>query len=41
VPDPLYFWCIKQPTMLTGAAGQSKRDLAATAGMVDMLDPGF
>lgn len=39
VPDPLYFWCIKQPTMLTGAVGHSKRYMAEAVGNVDTLSP--
>lgn len=39
VPDPLYFWCIKQPTMLTGAVGHLKRYYAEQAGYTDTLDP--
>lgn len=39
VPDPLYFWCIKQPTMLTGAVGHSKRYMAELVGNADMLNP--
>ena len=39
VPDPLYFWCIKQPTMLTGAVGHAKKYLAETIGNVDQFNP--
>ncbi len=39
VPDPLFFWCIQQPAMLTGAVGHSKRYMAEMAGNVDILDP--
>lgn len=37
VPDPLYFWCIKQPTMLTGAVAHVKRYLADGSLMMDTL----
>lgn len=37
VPDPLYFWCIKQPTMLTAAVGHVKRYMASETLMLDVL----
>ena len=37
VPDPLFFWCIKQPTMLTGAVAHVKRYLADGSLMLDTL----
>ena len=37
--DPLRFWCIKMPMMLTGAFGHSNRYLAEMAGNTDTLSP--